>query len=192
MAIVLVVGSKTARVILVGCCLPLACAGCCNVGQPRCGMVCGDCRPLRLVHEPCRIGCPVWHAAAAIQPVSQDHSRFHPVPTRPVFSPRGCPLPGVFEASVPVESVAPPPPIEGSPQPINIQVPAPLPEEIPAPKSSPRKEDRVTQALGRPAVAWRSSQGPSWIFSTSTPCADPPIYRAAQSPAEQEGPTVRR
>jgi len=96
-----------------------------------------------------------------------NHPRFHPVPTCPVFSPR-TDDPGVVtvESVSQPKPVAPAPPKE-KPSSIKITPPAPVPEEIEAPRPvEPKQEDRVTRAPKRLETAGDSS---SWIFDLPEP-----------------------
>jgi hypothetical protein len=131
------------------------------------------------------------HGATA-QPISQTHSRFHPVPTQPVFSPLCERFPGAAEETVPAEPVLRPAPFKGGGAPIEPTPTAPLPEEVLAPRSSPKKTGRATEIPRRLGIASGAQQVPSWIFSTPTPYTEPPRISQAQVPAGQQGREVRR
>ena len=121
-----------------------------------------------------------------------NHPRFHPVPTRPVFAPRTDESSGPYgqvtqsrpvrtQARIPAASTQ-----NGSPQ-IELTLPAPVPEEIRAPRPEPQpSEDRVTTAPRRLAVASRPF---SWIFSPPAPRRMESNPRIASQPKPR---TVRR
>jgi len=100
------------------------------------------------------------------KPICYNHSRFHPVPSRPVFSPRipqflsicGETGPEHLRESMSVES--PPSDFPGR-GPINVPN-APEPEVIPTPSTTPGLdgEPRV------PKGADTASQGSSWVFNS--------------------------
>jgi hypothetical protein len=117
-----------------------------------------------------------------LPPGVQSHSRFHPVPTHPVFLPRtDCEpvAPGALVSPEPGVELIPPgtalPQIQPSP-------PAPMPEDVPATQTDTR-HDRVTGS-GKQVTGAAASGGPrSWIFTPPAMPQESPVI-AARLPAE--------
>lgn len=91
-----------------------------------------------------------------------NHPRFHPVPTRPVFCPRGGLLPvpvgmAPTEGQYQIPSNDGFPPIERTPSP-------PLPEEIPAPQPELKSKDTPGRVARAPRRLGSVSRSPGWIF----------------------------
>lgn len=118
-----------------------------------------------------------------VKVADQPHSRFHPVPSRPVFSPRGdldssaasCSAEG--PGATPLPSGKDPPASE-------TVLPAPLPEEV-----HPLPDDDTNRSAGVPARLRPGRRSPSWIFN-------PPQSRQPDSPvataAEPKARWIRR
>ncbi|MBN2477159.1 MAG: hypothetical protein JXB62_21305 [Pirellulales bacterium] len=117
-----------------------------------------------------KCGLPERPVQAAVN--YQNHPRFHPVPTRPVFSRRDddgrldrpCGLqPSRVSNAVPDPTASP----DRRPGPIEITPPAPVPEEIQTPAPEPQQidqgeqQDRVTKA---PRRLPKGATPPSWVF----------------------------
>jgi len=127
------------------------------------------------------------HASSATAEVGyQNHSRFHPVPTRPVFSSRDNEQSDVVSATALQEMLAPGKAATGGPSSIRITPPAPVPEEIKAPRPEPKSRDRVTQAPRRLDTAENSS---SWVFGSPEPGKTELKFGARPKPAGR--PIVR-
>lgn len=164
----------------------------------RCGIVprllgrCG--RAAHAVHSPVSA-----LAATPMPPGTQEHSRFHPVPTQPVFAPRGRPTlvaPSNWRGG-PASRSADMSGSQPSAPPIQIQIAPPQAEtddsithpEGNQPEQSQQKEDRVTSAP-EPLRLSISAATPNWIFTNpaqtekerlaETLLAEPPVYRAAK------------
>ena len=148
-------------------------------GGPICGggrRVCGMCGRLRRPVEP------------AVEVGYQNHPRFHPVPTRPAFSPRLDQLPVPLRDVIPNDFSAPElPPEGGSPQ-IQVIPPAPPPEQIPTPEGEAEDEGRMTRAPKRPGT---TSHPASWIFNPPTP-PEPDPTAEAQANAKETPRWIRR
>ncbi len=115
-------------------------------------------------------------------------SRFHPLPTRPVFSPRYGEPPPIVPNSVSTDDSAPIPP-GNAPAPVRKSPPASLPEQIDTPTTTLRSAatpDRRASRLpesdhrasrlpesGRVGQAPRrldmASRSPGWIYSPTMP-----------------------
>lgn len=114
-----------------------------------CGQ-CGSSLPANLACRRC------GHHEKAAEIGYHNHPRFHPVPTRPVFSPR---TDESMAAGGQVMPIAAPPQIKLAP-------PIPVPEEIRAPRPQPLPTaDRVTSSAGRASAVSRPF---SWIFTPPT------------------------
>ena len=121
-------------------------------------------------------------ASEAVEPVYDNHPRFHPVPIEPVFSPRtdltpeaGLPqddcLPATPSAEEPPTADAPPSTEEPSSAeelpPINILPPTVAPEEIRVPQPARKEQpERVTDAPRR--LTMTTSRPFGWLFRPST------------------------
>lgn len=126
--------------------------------------------------EPCDEGCPGQgkdglgcvrcgrvRGGKAEQCVNYlHHPRFHPVPTKPAFSPRDCPFPPGAELGLRTPRMLSVPPVADEPRSLEMpDVPkAPLPEEIPAPPGEPESDDRTSA----PRRLQKTVPGPSWVF----------------------------
>jgi len=103
------------------------------------------------------------------------HPPFHPVPTRPVFTPKTDAYAAVSPCMITPDGQVPllVPPGVGAPQ-IELILPESAPEEVPTPSGEPSREDRLT---GRPRTPEPSSRPatvanrPGWIF-TPAPAGD--------------------
>jgi hypothetical protein len=104
-------------------------------------------------------------------------SRFHPVPTRPVFLPWPDRTPETDRSRAPMPG-EPPPEIErlGTPE-IELILPEPPPEEIPIPRPE-STDERVTST-------------PSWIFRTSSRLKPLPVRESRLYP-DSSGRSLRR
>ncbi len=126
------------------------------------------------------VSCKQGRQAVAPPPLvgsRQSRSRFHPVPTRPVFLPRPDRVAVVEPPVAPMPGEAPPATEQlGSPQ-IELILPEPPPEEIPIPRAE-GTDERVTST-------------PSWIFRASSRLKPPAIREARSSPDSSEG-SLRR
>ncbi|OHB68279.1 MAG: hypothetical protein A2V70_11485 [Planctomycetes bacterium RBG_13_63_9] len=166
--------------VCVGCCAPVIRPGRAQANTPFCPIViCNQC--WRFVpcdpRRPCDPGGPCDPGCSRVSSVKRllaseaeipvgyhSHPRFFPVPTRPAFAPGLYPTPGAFPGMAPPEPLPP----DDGPQPIRIDLPSVVPEEIrrprpertDAPASPPKGEDRVTSAPQRTDSA---SQPPGWI-----------------------------
>jgi len=128
-------------------------------------------------------------AGTPLPPGVQSHSRFHPVPTHPVFLPRiDCePVSGALIAPQPdVEMI---PPGTASPQ-TQLSPSAPVPEDVPGSQTDTGPDrvtdtgrDRVTGTGSRDAGAAASEGSRSWIFTTPAKLYESPVV-AARLPAE--------
>lgn len=111
--------------------------------------------------------------AAVAQAGYYNHPRFHPVPTRPVFSPQ----PNLADPAVP--AVIPDTAVELQAPTAPMPAPLPQPEAIPAPAGNSSSQWRSKQ--GRTTTV--ASREPSWIF---TPAAEPtpvgPEIRSVRQP----------
>lgn len=145
---------KRIRWAAIGCLLLLALAGCRRLATKPCPA------PHRASGAPCDCGsCPSISGPEACQVVP----RFHPVPTRPVFSPVGqcaatLPPPA---ASRDDQSPAAPPAraVPGG----RVVPPPPTPEAIPSP---PPAESEKSQDPAAPQRLGTASPGfPSWLFA---------------------------
>jgi hypothetical protein len=109
-----------------------------------------------------------------VPPGVQEHSRYHPLPTQPVFSPRVDDL--VLMAGSPARGKS-----GGA---ARIQTPPPMPEEPQETTAPSAKEDDRTTRAPRP-LATPSSQSQrsarqaakqpsSWVFAPPAPLQQPP------------------
>ncbi len=150
-------------------------------GEGLCGQ-CGSSLPANLA---CRT-CGHHRQNAAAEVGYYNHPRFHPVPTRPVFSPRTDEAMVAGGQVMPVQAQTPSAqPIPAAPQ-IRLAPPTPVPEEIRAPRPQPLPTaDRVTASPGRTDSV---SPSFSWIFNPSTK----PIQTATRVAPQSQPRWIRR
>jgi hypothetical protein len=113
-------------------------------------------------------------AAAVVPPGTQSHSRYHPLPTQPVFSPRVDDL--VPMADEPIMGKS-----SGATQ---VQPTAPMPPESQEPPAPNAKADERTTRAPRPlatpssqsqrSATQTTKQPSSWVFSPSASPPQPP------------------
>jgi hypothetical protein len=142
-------------------------------------------------HAGCRCVQPRQAPPDALVGGSQDHSRFHPVPTRPVFAPL------LTEPTfLPPNQLQPMPkgtaPLENDP-PDNTAPLPPLPELIPAPLPEPLPKHSSTLSQLQPSTRKSS---PSWVFTASAvpppPVRPPELVLEKVNPGQDSNRLMRR
>jgi len=125
--------------------------------------------------------CPGLPAKEMVETAYYRHPRFHPVPTRPVFS-RRIDFPGPVGVTPPEDGPAPIHMTPPAPVPEEIRTPRPQSDEIGVPRSESQQPDRITQVPRRLPPVPRSS---SWLLNQSPTSPSGPELQAQSKPSGQ-------